>query len=767
MKKKRTESLLFKSTIWLLLLWVTISIISISWNFYAVKKHTREVVLNVAHAYLEKDRSFRLWGASHGGAYVPITVSTPANPFLKHISERDITSPSGRELTLMNPAYMMRQMMSIFNKQSRATEHLTSLKPINPINEPDPWERSVLLSFEKELVESVTEFRLYKGTEHLRMMMPFITKKACLKCHAQQGYKVGDIRGGISVSIPMQPYYDLEIISKKPSIITLLILFLCGFIGILFSSLKIRSYMRHHFSMEESVRKQNEFINTIINSLSHPFYVVDVDSYEIILANSTAIEHGDGSAATCYALGHNRDSPCSGKEHPCPMRQVKKDKKMVTVEHIHFDKDGMPVNMEIQCFPIFDENNNVIRVIEYCYDITKRKRAENEKLQLIERLQESQKLEAIGTLAGGIAHDFNNLLSVIMGSAQLAKLNIQSGTNIKEENIDQIFAAGKRASELVKQILTFSRKSADNTHPLSPHLIIKEALKMIRSTLPTSITIQYDIDSACGMIEADSTKIHQIMVNLCTNGMQAMESVKGILRIRLYRENITENLIPESEISAGPFIVLSVSDTGHGMDKKTVQRIFEPYYTTKEVDKGTGLGLSTVYGIIKELKGFIQVESEPKIGTTIRVYIPALPIDFSDLKVEQQEAPIPLGTERILFVDDEGDLVKIQKKTLTSLGYQVTSTTDSEDALRRFLESPDNFDILITDMTMPGMTGAELAQKILAIKPGFPIILCTGFSKIVDEEKAKSFGITEYIRKPIIIRELAIAIRRALKKDDV
>lgn len=758
-----TGRLLVKSTTLLLFIWLAITTASLAWNLHTIKEQTRETVLNVAQAYLDKDRAFRLWGATHGGVYVVETEKTPANPLLSHVPERDIVTPSGRELTLMNPAYMIRQMMAGFAEQSGTSGHLTSLNPINSVNQPDDWERSILLSFGEKLVDFKAEFQLYKGEKHLRAMTPFITKQPCLKCHARQGYKLGDIRGGTSISIPMQPYYALEMVSKRSSILTHFIILLCGIFGILFGSGKIRSYMRSHFSMEKNLRQQNEFISTIINSLSHPFYVVDTTTYKILLANSAAKEHDNNSATTCYALGHHRDSPCSGTEHPCPLQQVVADKKMVTVEHLHFDKHGAPLNVEVQCFPILDSNGKVTQVIEYCYDISKRKRADQEKMRLMEQLQQAQKMEAIGTLAGGIAHDFNNILTVIIGVAELVKMNLASGKGIQEKQIERVLTAGKRATDLVQQILAFSRKSEHHPQTIAPHLIVTEAVDMLRSTLPSSITIEQEIDPECGKIQADATKIHQIVVNLSTNATQSMESGKGILGVSLCRQEVSVEQIHEADVAPGPFIVLTISDTGRGMDRENIKRIFEPYFTTKKVGKGTGLGLSTVYGIVKELKGFIQVDSEPGQGTVFRAYIPALPLDFATANATGQHAALPTGTEHILLVDDEASIAQIEKETLEHLGYQVTATTNSLEALRNFQKSPDDFDLLITDMTMPDMTGVELAQKILLQKPDFPIILCSGFNEQIDEQKAKAIGIREYIKKPFIIMDIATAIKRALQ----
>ena len=315
----------------------------------------------------------------------------------------------------------------------------------------------------------------------------------------------------------------------------------------------------------------------------------------------------------------------------------------------------------------------------------------------------------------------------------------------------------------MQQILAFSRKSEHHPQTIEPHLIVTEAVDMLRSTLPTSITIEQEIDPECGKIQADPTKIHQIVVNLSTNATQSMESGKGILGVSLCRQEVPAEQIHETDVSPGPFIVLSISDTGRGMDKENIKRIFEPYFTTKEVGKGTGLGLSTVYGIVTELKGFIKVDSEPSQGTVFQAYIPALPLDFAASDAPEQQASFPTGTGHILLVDDESSIAQIEKETLEHLGYKVTATTNSLEALRNFQESPDDFDLLITDMTMPNMTGVELAQKILLQQPGFPIIICSGFNELIDEKKAKAIGIKEYIKKPFVIMEIATAIRRALQ----
>ncbi len=300
-------------------------------------------------------------------------------------------------------------------------------------------------------------------------------------------------------------------------------------------------------------------------------------------------------------------------------------------------------------------------------------------------------------------------------------------------------------------------------HPLMPHLIVKEALKMLRSSLPSSISMQQDIDPECGYILADPTNIHQIVVNLCTNALHSMPDEKGSLHISLNRKKFRAEQIKERDVAPGDFVVLSVSDNGHGMDQKTIKRIFEPYFTTKEKGKGTGLGLAVIHGIVVECKGFIKVESKPEQGTTFSVHIPALDRDcVIGVDSTDRDKSLAQGTERILVVDDDEAIVNIHNRMLKSLGYSVTTTTNSLDALEKIRTNPDQFDLLITDQTMPIMTGSELAKKILKIKPSMPIILCTGYSSVISEDEALAIGITKYIRKPVSQATLSELIRQVM-----
>jgi signal transduction histidine kinase/CheY-like chemotaxis protein len=377
------------------------------------------------------------------------------------------------------------------------------------------------------------------------------------------------------------------------------------------------------------------------------------------------------------------------------------------------------------------------------------------------QLQQVMKLQAIGTLAGGIAHDFNNILFPIVGYTELTMDDIPEDSQARK-NLEEILKATHRAKELVQQILTFSRQGGQERKPLKIQFLIKEALKLLRATIPSSIEIESKVDENCGPIKGDPTQIHQVIMNLCTNAYHAMQASGGKLEVALKEIDISyETSLERVGMKIGPHLELTVKDSGHGMEPEVLERIFEPYYTTKEQGKGTGLGLSVIHGIVKNHGGDISVSSQPGKGTQFTVYLPV--IDEIDEETEAvASAGATRGSERILLIDDEKQIIDMEQQILERLGYKVTPKTDSEEALEEFAALPDRFDLVITDMTMPKMTGDQLARKLMEIKPGIPVILCTGFNESITEEKALAMGIDKFIMKPIVKDELAGTIRSVL-----
>jgi len=421
--------------------------------------------------------------------------------------------------------------------------------------------------------------------------------------------------------------------------------------------------------------------------------------------------------------------------------------------------DGSISWYETQVGPV-KRNRRVCAVTLIAVDITERKQAEEERVRLETQLQQAQKMEAIGTLAGGIAHDFNNILLLIMGYTELAMHDLPEDSRARD-NMNRVLKASERARDLVKQILAFSRYSEQEKKPVQIHLIIKEALKLLRPTLPTTIEIRQNIAST-GTVMADPTQMHQVMMNLSTNAYHAMLGKGGILEVSLADVELDSDFAAlHLDIHPGPYIKLTVSDTGHGIEEKDIDRIFEPYYTTKAKGKGTGMGFAVVHGIVKSHGGTITVYSKPGEGTTFDVFFPR--IEDVEVAAETEEAmPVPMGEERILLVDDEPAIVDIGKRMLESLGYTVVTRTSPIEALEAFKAQPDRFDLVITDMTMPKMTGDELAKKLMKIRPDIPIIVCTGFSERINEDKAKALGIRKLVLKPVVQREMANAVRKAL-----
>jgi PAS domain S-box-containing protein len=628
---------------------------------------------------------------------------------------------------------------------------------------------------------------------------------------------------------------------------------------------------------EEKLKAQQEFLQNALDALTHPFYVIDANDYTIIVSNKASHfgEYREGTKF--FQLTHDRKEPCTGEDHPCSLLEVKRTKKPVVVEHIHTDQAGKKINVEIHAYPIFDSNGELSQVIEYCLDISERKRGEEERrrlvtaieqgidsviitdkngmiqyvnpsfgkitgytkdevigknprilqsgkhdalfyqemwrklasgkawrghlinkkkdgtlfeeevsitpvlneageiinqvavkrdvtgqMQLEEQLRQAQKMEAIGTLAGGIAHDFNNILAPILGYSELALARISPGDPLAAD-LQQVITAAGRAKGLVQQILAFSRQAPQERKPFQPHLVVKEALKLLRASLPSTIEIRAEIPAECGAILADPTQFHQIIMNLCTNAYHAMRETGGVLGVRMAKITINENdsRVPSAEIAPGDYVLIEVSDTGCGMEQKTLAHIFDPYFTTKSMGEGTGLGLSVVHGIVKSYQGQITVYSEPGKGTRFHVYLPRI-AETPSLAEADRSGAIPTGTERVLVVDDEAVITTMLEVILQGLGYQVTSSGNSLEALALIDQDPMAFDLLITDMTMPHLTGFELAHKAMAIRADLPIILCTGFSELINKEQAQALGIRAYLTKPVSMLELGQTVRKVL-----
>ncbi len=434
--------------------------------------------------------------------------------------------------------------------------------------------------------------------------------------------------------------------------------------------------------------------------------------------------------------------------------------RMFEFEGLNRTLTGKEINVLIKSSIPHDCGNTWNQVFLSIHDLTRRIRSEKEKLRLEAQLRQAGKMEAMGTLAGGIAHDFNNILSAILGYTELAMGSTEDGTPL-HKHLSRILKAGNRARDLVRHILTFSRQEQQELKPTRIGPVVGEALKLLRASIPTTIDIRYRTDDGNTTVMADATQIHQVLMNLCTNAGHAMEEGGGILEICLRQVSMDDtlrNLHPD--IRSRRLVRLTVSDTGCGMTPDVMERIFDPFFTTKSRGKGTGMGLAVVHGIVRNHGGVLNVQSEPGKGTVFDIY---LPVVNDEIPVEEVVDLLPpTGTEHVLFVDDEIFQVEMWKDALNRFGYTVTGCSSSPEAMELFRQTPERFDLVITDMTMPRMTGDELARAIIAIRPDIPVIICSGYSERLTETWADEIGIRRILMKPVAFSEAARIIRQVL-----
>jgi CheY-like chemotaxis protein len=457
--------------------------------------------------------------------------------------------------------------------------------------------------------------------------------------------------------------------------------------------------------------------------------------------------------------------------HPDDRERVKNDYEDAVRNRKTFDttfrmvrRDGAVKHLHERCRTDYDADGRPLRSIGTCQDITQHVQMEEENRLLNMRLQQAQKLEAVGTLAGGIAHDFNNILAAIIGYTEISKIRHAEGGNVIG-SLDSVLNACTRARNLVRHILTFSRQVETEMQPVSVRPIVKECLAFLKASTPSNIELRSRIETASGVVLGDPTQIHQIMMNLCTNAIHAMKGPGGVLDVCLEETTLDgDDREPPPGLERGDYVRLVVSDTGCGIPEEILGRIFDPFFTTKPRGEGTGMGLSILHGIVEKMGGGVTVSSEVGAGTTFEVLLPLYKDGAGDGAAGGPA--IQTGRGRILFVDDEADIVESSREMMGRFGYETVTAENGEGALRLFTEDPDAFDLVMTDLSMPGMSGLDLAKRILAIRPDTPVALCTGYSADLTPEAVEAAGIRKVIQKPMSAAELSVALHDVLGPGD-
>ncbi len=510
---------------------------------------------------------------------------------------------------------------------------------------------------------------------------------------------------------------------------------------------------RAKFQAEEKLRESENRFRAIFETAEDAIFMKDQDR-KFVLVNPKAETFWGFSASAL--MGHTVEK-FSTEDNAKKDRES--DARVLRGETVEEDctrlVDGINRTYHVIRVPMNDASGRVSGICSIARDIT-------DKLKMEAQLAQSQKMEAIGTIAGGIAHDFNNILGAIVGYTELAQLDLSKGSKTSA-HLDAMLRSAKRATDLVKQILAFSHQDWQTAKPIQLTPVVKECLELMRASLPTTINIQQQLADDAGIVNANPTQIQQVLMNLITNAAHAIGAEGGDIYVKLENMHISDgHTISSVQLEIGPYVMISVNDTGHGMDEATQKRIFDPYFTTKEKGVGTGLGLAVVQGIVTKAGGSVTVESNVGKGTSFRVYLPRVEAEITESKLKVSTEPFPGGQECILFVDDEQSLAHIGKQMLQKLGYDVIAKTNPKEALAVFRENPDQIDLVVTDQTMPNMTGDKLAQKILGLKPGIPVIICSGFSEMMNKKRAKSLGVRKFVMKPLEMRELAETIRQIL-----
>ncbi len=709
-------------------------------------QHIHRFALNsareAARSFIEETILFRAWNAMHGGVYAPVSPTTPPNPYLK-VPERDIKTPSGRLLTKINPAYMTRQVFELQKKRLGTQGHITSLKPINPKNAPDEWERRALTLFEKgekEYWEKVT----FRGGPAIRLMLPLVTEKACLKCHAKQGYKLGDIRGGISVFVPLKPYLLLERREIARSVMVDLFLWIAGLLLIFVGTTRV--------SAETKKLSMSEYrFRAMFENSPEPMFIFDGE--RISDCNRAMLEML-GCQEMSQVLVHPAE--ISPEQQPDGVPSFKKFnswasdvlvKERVSFKWLFKRSDGVEIWVDAVASKIPKEEKKGWMMLVACRDVTK-------ETMLQEQVLQFRKLQAVGELAGGIAHDFNNILAIVVGNITMAR---EFGVSTKaDEMLEKAERAVLRAATLTRKLITFSPGGVPVSKVVSLKELLGESVQdVLKRNESGKVRISLDISPDLWDVKGDYHQLLNAFSEIITNAKEAMPE-GGIVYVRAENITVPPAGDPDLSLPDGRYVAVRISDAGPGIPVEQQKRIFDPFFTTKEM--GRGLGLSIAYSVVKRHGGDIEVESVLGEGSTFTVLLPA---------ADSASEACLRGNGKVLVMEDDPYQKELFCTLLSNLGYCVVAVDNGKEAVEKFKEAKDAgapFDVVILDLLMPeeSMDGKETCRSILEVDPKAKVIITSVASSDKAVTNFKEYGFVGALPKPFSLQELAQAVERVV-----
>jgi PAS domain S-box-containing protein len=730
--------------------WTVVVLLSFAWSAIHLQNTGMDMAKVEAATAYESDVFYKKWNAMHGGVYVPVSENTPPNPFLT-TNRRDVVTTNGEQLTLINPAYMARQVNELQEESPGLRGHLTSLKPMRPQNAPDAWEREGLLSFEQGAHEAYA-IREVDGEKYFRLIRPMYVEEACLRCHSDQGYKVGDVRGGIGVSIPIRK--TLDIVRREQVEIAGMhgLLWFLGITVLWLGSRRLYASVRDCVLAERRLIDKEAKFRAIFEQANDPIWLVNLESGRIEAFNDQAHE----------SLGYSREEYknlqlADIEANPSCEEVQRHAERMETVGWDVFETQHRTKGGEIREVSVstrllaLNEKKYALSILR---DTTEQKQAEKERLLFEMQLGQTQKLESLGVMAGGIAHDFNNILQTILGNADLV-LRETPPNSKQSKRIEAIQVASRRAGELTDQMLAYSGKGAIEMKQIDLSRVVQEMAQLLEISHSKRTALRYAFEENLPAIEADTSQLRQIVMNLVVNASEAIGDESGLVSVSTgaiaLEKNNSVSIHPSGSLPEGRYVYLKVSDTGCGMSDDVQRRLFEPFYTTKF--SGRGLGMAAVLGIVKAHKGALSIKSSSGEGASVEVYFPALD---KPMEVFPEESPEDewRGRGTVLVVDDEPQLLKVQKLTLEHKGFSVLTASDGVEAIELYEKHAEEITCVLLDLMMPRMGGEEAYAELRRIQADVPIILMSGYNDSDLDGRVTNADGVEFLKKPCASKTL-------------